>query len=330
MRVNLMIFSLLIFGFTSIAPSLVQALPLEPVSEESYESLLQQLKHVPLKMPIVETITEREDGCIYATAEIPVFDPNTQKVRIQGLYIARPEKVKNAPSVLLVPTIHGRTILENRVATSLCVAGIAAIVADVNAIVQPEVMPGWGSEDTNHRYALHALQTAVDFIQLHPELDHKKIGAMGFSLGGITTAMLIGIDPRFVGAMIAAGGGNFPELLSKTKNRHMVKLRERRMEYLKIASVDDYEKELRKHLVFDPIHFARKVNKNSVMMMLVSNDRQVPTVAQKQLWEIWGQPDAILFDQGHVGSIVRLAYDRMDEVVAFFNERFKLMISVRP
>jgi dienelactone hydrolase len=328
MRLHLMIIILLL-SVIEIAAPFASAAQLEPISDESFESLVQQLKHVPLTMPVSETLIERDNGCVYAQAEIPVFDPNVRKARMQGLYIARPDTKKPAPVILMVPTIHGRTILENRVATTLCEAGIAAVVADVNAIVQPETLPSWESEDANHRYALHALQTAVDFIQMHPNLDHKKIGAMGFSLGGITTAMLIGIEPRFVGAMIAAGGGNFPELLTRTKNRHMVRLRERRMEFLKLPSMDDYEQELHKHLVFDPLHFARRVNKTALLMMMVTNDRQVPSPNQKQLWETLGQPDVILLDQGHVASIVRLAYTRMDEVIAFFNERFKLLISVR-
>ncbi len=321
MRVSLLIFSML---FSLVASSA----HLEPISDESFSALVQQLKHVPLTMPVTETIIEIEDGCVHASAGIPVFDPNVRKARMQQLYIARPEKIKRAPVVLMVPTIHGRTILETRIASTLCAAGIAAVIADVNNIVQPEALPSWDAEDANHRFALHALQTAVDFIQMHPSLDHKKIAAMGFSLGGITTAMFIGVETRIVGAMIGAGGGNFPEILTKTKNRHMVRLRERRMEHLKITAIEDYEKELHKHLVFDPLHFARKVDKSALMMMMVTNDRQVPSPNQKQLWEILGQPDVIVHDQGHVGSIVRLAYMRMDEVIAFFNERFKIATAV--
>lgn len=316
-----------IFGFivsaAMLLPSLTSASPLEPISDERLGQILEELRHSPLQIQIQEKVVDKDNGCIYAEVNLPVVDPNTAKYREQKLYIVRPEKKAKSPVVVIVPTIEGRTILENRVSGSLCEKGIAAIIADVNDNTQPEEIPAWGHEDRNHRWALHALQTTIDFAQSHPNFEPEHVAAMGLSLGGITTSMLIGIETRLRGAMIAAAGGNFPEMLALTKNKHLVRLRERRMEYLKIKEIGDYEKELRSRLVFDPLYFHKRVTKESVMMMLVKDDRMVPEITQRELWESYGKPNALWFDQGHVGSLVRLSYLWMDEISAFFLERFK-------
>ncbi len=305
----------------SVAAPFSAAMELEPVSSERLNYLLSELKHVPLKTRVDEIPNGIGSGCVFTKATIPVTSPKQGHLRNQDLFIARPKGSKRSPAILILPTIFGHTVLENQLAKKLCERGFATVIADVNEVVQPTTLPSWDHEDNTQRKAILTLRTAIDFMQMHPYILPNQIASLGCSLGAITTATLMGVDTRLRAAVLAAGGGNLPFILANSRYSKIELLRESRMKHLKI-SIPEYENELRRRLIFDPLHFRSRVNSANILMMIAKGDTMVPESAQMELWENYGQPEVLLFGSGHVGSIVRLAILWTDYIAEFFRARF--------
>lgn len=300
----------------------VKADSLEPVSEQRLDEMLDSLAHVPLSVSIQEKVLKTTNECVYAEAYLPVISPIDGKIKTQLIRIARPNQIKPVPVIMIVPTIQAYLpMLEGRAAKYFCENGYASVVADVNDPSDPVTMPSWDKEDNNHRMAIHALRTTIDFIETHPHFDSRRIGGIGFSLGGMTMAMLAGVDERLQAVFTAAAGGNFPYILTNSTHPKIVDLRDRRMQYLKMTSVKEYEKFLAKRLIYDPIYFARRVKPGQIMMMTVRKDVKVPPEAQEELWQALRKPKRLILNRGHIGSIVDLVYRHLNAVIAHMNER---------
>lgn len=305
------------------------AKPLTPLSPTERQSRAATLAHSAWNGKSTKSALTEEDGCLMRTEKIQVDDPVSKTSRPYELLVQAPKVAKQVPVVIIVPTIRGtQEYLEPEVARSLCAAGIGSIIADVNDFRQPATYPSWGGEDLNNRRALLALQTVVDFAQAIPQFDPQRVGAMGLSLGGITTALWAGIDPRLKASVIVVGGGNFPYILAQSDEPNVEELRDKRMAAAGLKTADQYEDVLRGNVQLDPFYFAPGANRGRIMMVMAESDTKVPYVVQREQFMAFGQPQSETFTGGHVATIVEMVYLYMDDVTSFFNDRFSKALSL--
>ena len=312
------------FAASLVGASLAQAKPLIPISPEEVQLRLGHLVNTPWDGKSTNKGTTEEEGCLMSTYSLDVVDSVTAQSKTFKLLVQSPKAASTpVPVVIIVPTIDGtRDELEPVVARSLCGSGIASIIADVNDVSLPKTFPAWGAEDVNNKWAMIALRTVVDFAQANPRFDKNKVGALGLSLGGITTAMFAGIEPRLKASVIVVGGGNFPFILSASDHWHIEEMRTKRMEAAGFTKVEQYEDKLRETITFDPFYFASQANRENVMMVMAENDVKVPYVVQREQWEAFGKPTSLVFTGGHVSTIIQMVYLYMGDVTSYFDKRF--------
>lgn len=152
-------------------------------------------------------------------------------------------------------------------------------------------------------------------------MDAHKIAAIGSSLGGIRTTLLLGVDPRPRAAMIYVAGGDIPYILANTDQELLVNYRNHRMRTDGISSLKEYEQRVRAHMEVDPLALAPYIKSDRLQMVISQNDLTVPTSKQFELWSALGRPKAEIVSAGHVGSVIT-SYFHRKKILQFFQKRW--------
>lgn len=314
----------IIAGVMSFMASQAQARPLEPISSHEIETRLREFKHIPFDGHFTEKMIDFKVGCKASLVKMAVHDPHGGSPREITVQVVRPRVNEKVPVVIVVPTIVGQSILEPSIAFAMCRKNIASIIADINDASLPKTYPSWDLENNRLLASTFALRTVIDFAESYPAFDKSRIGMMGTSLGGISTAFMAGIEPERLRALvISVGGGNLPYVLSTSIVPHVSLLRWFRMAAADMDDNIEYELKLQKEIRYDPIHFASRAKPERIMMVLSSTDIMVPYSAQRDLFDAFQDPPSYLFYRsGHLGAIIEVVYFNMDKIIRFFEDRF--------
>jgi dienelactone hydrolase len=320
-KIVVWLLSVFVVSATAVSALAKPLIPLDPVERQTRTDGLQ---HSPWNGKSANKSISKEDGCDMRTETISVDDPVAHTTRNYDILLQSPPSKTKLPVVIIVPTIRGtQEYLEPQVARSLCHSGYASIIADVNDLRPTSAWPAWGGEDINNRRAILALKTVYDYATRVPRFDADRIGAMGLSLGGITTALWAGVDPRLKATVVVVGGGNLPYILSHSDEPNVASMRDKRMKAAGLRTIDEYDQALRGNVTLDPFYFAPQANKHRILQILAESDTKVPYSVQREMYQAWGGPQSITFTTGHVFTIIQVVYFYMGDVVDFFNDRMK-------
>jgi len=154
------------------------------------------------------------------------------------------------------------------------------------------------------------IRQAASWLQAQDEVDADQLGIMGISLGGITAALTVGIEPRFHKAAFLLAGGDMGEVA--WTSTEMTELRE------KWTASGRTKDELFASLkIVDPVTYARPVEGRKILMLNASHDEVVPPACTQSLWRAFGEPEIVWWNAGHY-TAVRYIFSGMARVVQFF------------
>jgi len=118
------------------------------------------------------------------------------------------------------------------------------------------------------------LRRAVDFIETRPELDAKRIGYYGISLGGITGTIFCGVEKRVKVPVIVLAGGQF-NLMYESKALS--------------SDAKDYTS------IIEPLNFVEQIAPRPFLMINAENDDIVPPMMSKLLYKKAKKPKNIIW-----------------------------------
>jgi len=312
------LFALILLSFSA------QAQVWQEISPTERQLRLAQLTHAPWGGEVKETSTKTALGCSKSEVTLKVRSPEGKKWNFT-FTLVRPENAKKNALVMLLPTIERLTPLEPTIAYQLCKADYAVAVIDANDNSQPQNLPAWGHEDQVLRQTILTIRTIMDWAQSDARIYKTKIALFGHSLGGITAALMAGVEPqRLKAIVIAVGAGNMPGVLTKSIYPRVAYLRWRRFAELGNISSDDYEKNLIENLKYDPLNFASRVKTDRLYFVMAAWDRSVPYEYQLQTHQAFGSPEYHLFSPGgHIDGLLRLSLWDFDKVESFLDSKLK-------
>lgn len=146
---------------------------------------------------------------------------------------------------------------------------------------------------------------AVDFLLHFPDVDPRKIGASGVSLGSLMTAVAAGTDPRISRAMMILGGGNLPQIIETPVNETQA-LRG----FLSRLTPDQRQAALNSLRAFDPLTYAPALAKlqkqGKYRLICADRDHVIPPDCSKQLAQKTGTDIIWLRDVNHYTAFVEL------------------------
>jgi carboxymethylenebutenolidase len=103
-------------------------------------------------------------------------------------FFARPEGEGPFPGLVVIHEIFGLSENIKRWAERFAGAGYAALAADLftgrsRTVCMFSMMSGMLLNSLNHR-GIQDLKAALDFLQEQPSVDHERVGAVGYCMGG--------------------------------------------------------------------------------------------------------------------------------------------------
>ena len=152
--------------------------------------------------------------------------------------------------------------------------------------------------------AATVLQSAVDvrrgldFLQTRPEIDGKRVGLAGVSLGAIIGTVVSGVEPRLKAAVLISGGGDWG-LILRTLSARSATVGGRDTSAFKKTDFAQLSVLLAPE---DPLTFAPHIAPRPVLMLGGRRDTTIVPQAQSELFEALKQPKQILWysQYGHV------------------------------
>jgi dienelactone hydrolase len=247
----------------------------------------------------------------------PVESPYPENNTVHAEYYV-PKGKGPFPGIIVLDITGGDQSLSRGIATYLAQNQIAGLFVQM-AYYGPRRPPGSKlrllSPDVAQtmdavRQTVLDLRVATAWLGSRPEIDPKRLGILGTSLGSFMAALTGEMEPRLGRVAVLLGGGGFVdayydhplaepyrkvyEALGGTKER-LVKL---------IAPVD-------------PLTCAANLKDRRVLMIAAKYDEIVPPKMARALWDAAGRPEILWYDCGHFSAILYVA-DGLGHVVEHF------------
>lgn len=132
------------------------------------------------------------------------------------------------------------------------------------------------------------LRRAIDFIETRKELDQKRIGYYGISLGGIIGTVFCGVENRIKVPVIALAGGQLNLLYEENALSSEAK---------------DFVS------IIEPLNFVQQISPRPFLMLNAKNDEIVPPAMSKLLFYAAKDPkDIIWYDAKHRDAPLDIIY----------------------
>jgi dienelactone hydrolase len=224
--------------------------------------------------------------------------------------------VERTPVIVLLPVFNGQLAIPRFFARYFANQGWAAVVVTRGRDPLDALKAPADTVEGN----LRAYQRVLDWVEQEPELDARRIGLLGVSLGAMDAVMLAALDPRVHSLVIAMAGGDLSYVLANTNHRRVSRTIENMAEDLG-TSREAVGAKLDAAIKLDPLALAPYVDAEGVFMVLTRTDAIIPFEAQEQLRTTMGSPEALYLVTGHRPSVVFFPKMR-NAAFEFFARRF--------
>ncbi|MBC8102006.1 MAG: alpha/beta hydrolase [Cytophagales bacterium] len=159
------------------------------------------------------------------------------------------------------------------------------------------------------------LRRAMDLLETRPEVDRRKIGFLGVSLGGIIGGLFVGSEPRVRAAGLWASGGNWGRLLATSQHPFAAEFR--KTNQLTTNSAIALQAKLAD---VDPLTVIGRAAPRPILLINGTNDTIVPRACADALFRAVNLPkERILLPGGHIPDFNGMT----TQSLAFFDRKLK-------
>jgi dienelactone hydrolase len=211
------------------------------------------------------------------------------------------------PAVIILDITGGDQSLSRGLATSLAARGIAGLFVQM-AYYGPRRPPGSKlrllSADpvvtfAAFRQTVLDLRLATAWLEARPEVDGKRLGIMGTSLGSFLAALTAEMEPRLGRCAVLLGGGGFVDAYYDHPRAAF---------YTQVyESLGGSKDKLRKALApIDPLTCAANLKDRKLLILAARNDTIVPPKMAEALWQASGKQQLVWFPGDHYSAILSI------------------------
>lgn len=154
------------------------------------------------------------------------------------------------------------------------------------------------------------LRRAVDLLAARPDIDAKRIGYLGISLGGIIGGTFVAEEPRIKTATLWAAGGDWGKLITTTQHPFASKLKASTTADAIEATMADV----------DPARRIARVSPRPLLFINGDKDQIVPRVCTEALFSAAKEPKRLDYlPGGHVPDLAEM----LRRTAIWFDEKLK-------
>jgi dienelactone hydrolase len=222
------------------------------------------------------------------------------------------------PGVIVLDITAGNQSLSRHLSLFLAQKKIAALFVQM-AYYGPRRPPGSKLRllMPNIEHSLAAIrQTVLDlrvaaaWLEARPEIDGKRLGIMGTSLGSFMAALTAEMEPKLGRVAVLLGGGGVVDAYYD----HPKAAPYRRV----YEALGGNKENLAKILApADPLTCAANLKEHKLLILAGKRDDIVPPKMAEALWKASGRQKIVWYDCTHYGAIVYLA-SALDHIVKHF------------
>ncbi len=248
-----------------------------------------------------------------------------------NFYVHLSNHSKKLPLVIFLPPVLGITPADHLLGKFLPKKGIHTIVFDFGEnLVDRNNEP----HDINQglRRGVIRFRYLLDYIknELGDRVDTNNIGIYGMSMGAVAGGFVMGLFKRDIKyAMLVVGGANLPEIITKSEQGLVKKLRRSmkiRLGRRNRKKVNDQEflAYLKKNLTYDVLQFSDPSLQNRIFYIEGGDDEGIPYKNQVLLRKTFGEKAQRLFFKkgGHFPTVYQTLTNPND-IVAYFKHVFQ-------
>jgi dienelactone hydrolase len=248
---------------------------------------------------------------------------------------------RNGSSWPLAILVHGwgdRSLLPCRMlARDLSRKGVASFILYLvfhqrrMADVVKERLPNLTPEEWFEGYQTSVIdiRQIIDWAEENKDINGDHIAVIGISLGGIISAISMGVDKRIGAGVIIVAGGNYQghAWLSKTEPGRSQSEYEQSQklytQYLNEVAKKGVDKvpPPKKSYLTDPMTFAKYLRGRPLLMLNAKWDERIPKQSTIDFWQACGNPEIKWYPGTHA-SIWLLYPLLLRQIINFLNSTF--------
>ncbi len=147
----------------------------------------------------------------------------------------------------------------------------------------------------------------IDWVMARPDTDPRRVGIVGFSIGGIVGSLVMGRDRRLAAGVFMMVGGHLDEILGYCKWDER-KVREH------VREAFGWTPEMLQRIVepplsiVDPVLVAGSIDPATVLFIDAGYDGCIPRSAREDLWKAMGQPERVTLGYDHKNSFLTMTF----------------------
>ena len=252
----------------------------------------------------------------------PIVTPDPSNNTVHAEYF-RPKGVgaEKRPAVVVLHILGADFALSRYMAARLADRGVCALFVKLPYYGERRPLGDRGKQFLSidiDRSALAMRQGVCDvrraaaWLAGRIEVDPRKIGAAGISLGGIIASVATAVDPALNQGAFLLAGGNLAKVL-------WVMPEGARYRAAWVASGRTFEDLKAMTDPFDPLTYADRLMGKRVILMAGNVDEVVPPDTTRALWVAAGRPPITWFDCGHY-SAAGFLLPAIRQTIDFFAE----------
>lgn len=224
------------------------------------------------------------------------------------------------PGVIVLHILGGDFDLSRVFCRSLAQHGVAALFVKM-PYYGPRRTPGSKTRMVSYdpqatvrgmTQAVLDIRQAVAWLAAQDEIDPRRLGIMGISLGGITSALAAAAEPRLQNVCLILAGGDIGQVA--WESRHLAPLRARWA-----AQGGTHESLVELLTPIDPVTYAKNVQGRRILMLNAEHDEVIPPACTESLWRALGKPEIVWWNATHFTAI-QFLFEGLDRATRFFRD----------
>ena len=163
------------------------------------------------------------------------------------------------------------------------------------------------AEDSVERYrtAVNDTRRLIDWLGTREEVDPGRVAIVGFSMGALAAATIMGNDPRISAGIYMTGGAMFTEVMAQCRGK-AGRMREHALKTYG-WTLDDYRRFFEERIgPGEPTLYAGHFDPDRILIIDARFDNCIPRVSREALWELTGYPERITMLYRHKSAFYSL------------------------
>lgn len=252
----------------------------------------------------------------------PVETPHANNNTVHTEYF-RPLAPGKHPGVIVLHILGGDFELSRMFCKQLALSNVCALFLKLPYYGEREqpgvdvqmISPDPYQTAAGMRQGILDIRRAGGWLRAQDEVDPDRMGIMGISLGGITSALAGTAEPRFGKMFLMLAGGDLGQIGWESDG--LPELAEARERWL--AAGKTKEELLAVLRPYDPVQYGANVRGRKILMLNASHDEVVPPACSVALWKAFGEPEIEWVDAGHY-TAMRFIPGALAKAAKFFRE----------